>query len=255
MERSLFSLDGKVAIVTGGKKGIGRAIALALAEAGADVAVCGRTLTDGQLENAAADIRKLGRRSLSVKADITIRDDVEKLVERVVKEFGRIDILVNNAGMLLRSPFLELSEADWDKVIDTDLKGYYFCCQVVGRRMVAQSGGNIINIASGLGSKPLAGTGVYSIAKAGVLMMTRVLAIELAQYHIRVNAISPAMVKTDMSSYALLTPEAIKQAAASRPLGRIAEPEDIVGAAVFLASDASGYITGHNILVDGGLYA
>ena len=255
MSNSIFSLDGKTAIVTGGKQGIGKAIALALAQAGADVAVCGRVLEDGKLKAVADEIQGLGRRSLAVQTDITRRNDVDNLIQKVTDEFGRIDIMVNNAAVRVMAPLLELSEADWDKTIDTDLKGYYFCCQAVGKRMVTQKSGNIINIASGLASKAVPLQGVYSAAKAGVLMMSRVLAVELAQHNIRVNAISPGLIKTDMTKQDWSDPEILKQIAATRPLGRLGEPADVAGAAVFLASDASSYITGHSILVDGGFLA
>jgi len=255
MDIPSFPLEGKAAIVTGGKRGIGKAIALAFAEAGADVAVCSRALEDGQLRAVADEIQALGRRSLAVQANITRRADVDNLVQRVIDEFGRIDILVNNAGGLIRAPLLELCEDDWDKTIDTDLKGCYLCCQAVGRRMVEQRRGNIINIASDLTTKAVPQMGVYSAAKAGVLMLTRVLAVELASHNIRVNAISPGLARTELSDWAWSNPEILKEMVATRPLGRIAEPADMVGAAIFLASDASSYITGHTILVDGGFSA
>ena len=177
-----FGLQGKIAIVTGGKSGIGRAIALALAEAGADVAVCGRVLEDGELQAVADEIKRLGRRSLAVRADISRKTDVDNLVQRVISEFDGIDILVNNAGIFFEASFLEASEDDWDKVIDTDLKGYYFCCQAASRIMVARKRGNIINITSGVTMKAHPQVSLYSIAKAGVVMLTRVLAVELAPY-------------------------------------------------------------------------
>ncbi|MFC1995778.1 SDR family NAD(P)-dependent oxidoreductase [Chloroflexota bacterium] len=255
MSNSVFSLDGKIAIVTGGKQGIGKAIALALAQAGADVVVCSRIIEDGKLKVVANDIRELGRRSLAVQTDITRRADVDTLVQTVIDEFGRIDIMVNNAGILIQAPLLELSEENWDKTIDTHLKGYYFCCQVVGRKMVEQKSGNVINIASDLATKALPLHGVYCAAKAGVLMLTKVLAVELAQYNIRVNAISPAMIKTTLNKDKWSDPEVLRQYESANPLGRIGETSDIAGAAVFLSSDASSYITGHSILIDGGFNA
>jgi gluconate 5-dehydrogenase len=180
---------------------------------------------------------------------------VDSLVQRVVGEFGVIDILVNNAAMNIRAPLLELREDGWDRVIDTDLKGYYLCSQAVGRQMVAQKRGNIINIASTAAMKAAAEMGAYCIAKAGVVMLTRVLALELAQYHIRVNAIAPYMVKTKFSQPLWSDPETLKQIESEIPLGRLAETGDIIGSVLFLASDASRYITGHTIIVDGGLSA
>ena len=250
-----FPLPGKVAIVTGGRRGIGKAIALALAEAGADIAICDRVIEDGELQAVAEEVKQLGQRSLAVQADITQKADVDNLVQRVTDEFGVIDILVNNAAMNIRAPLLELREDGWDRVIDTDLKGYYLCSQAVGKIMVAQKRGNIINIASTVGIKAAPEMGAYCIAKAGVVMLTRVLGLELAQYNIRVNAIAPYMVKTKFSQPLWSAPETLKQLESEIPLGRLAEPGDIIGSVLFLASDASGYITGHTIIVDGGLSA
>ncbi len=248
-------LPGKVAIVTGGRRGIGKAIALALAEAGADIAICDRVIEDGEVKAVADEVQWLGRRSLAVRADITQKADVDSMVQRVVDEFGVIDILVNNAAMNIRAPLLELGEDGWDRVINTDLKGYYLCSQAVGKRMVDQKGGNIINIASTAAIKAAPEMGAYCIAKAGVVMLTRVLALELARYNIRVNAIAPYMVKTKFSQPLWGDPETLKRLESEIPLGRLAEPGDIVGSVLFLASGASSYITGHTIIVDGGLGA
>ncbi|MBI4286669.1 MAG: 3-oxoacyl-ACP reductase FabG [Chloroflexi bacterium] len=253
MSSPLFSLEGKIAIVTGGGRGIGKAIALGFVQCGADVVVCSRT--PAELEEVAGEVRRLGRRSLAVKADITSRADIENLARETVSEFGRIDILVNNAGSNIRGQLLKLREEDWDLTLNTDLKGYFLCCQVVGDRMVAQRSGNIINIGSDLIRKATPTMGVYSIAKAGVDMMTRILAVELARFNIRVNAINPSLLRTKFSDFAWRDPESERKFAAERPMGRIGEPEDVVGAAIFLASDASRYITGHSILIDGGMHA
>jgi len=247
-----FSLAGKVAIITGGKRGIGRAIALAFAEAGADIVVCSRVVEDGELGAVAEEIQRLGRHSLAVQTDITRKTDVDNLVQRVMDEFGGIDILVNNAAMNIRAPLLDLREDGWDRIINTDLKGYYLCCQAVGKTMVDRKRGNIINMASITAMKARQKMGAYCIAKAGVVMLTRVLALELASYNIRVNAIAPSTVKTKFSEILWSEPETLKRIEAEIPLGRLAEPGDIIGAALFLASDASSYITGHTIIVDGG---
>lgn len=250
-----FSLEGKVAIVTGGKRGIGKAIALAFAEAGADVLVCSRRVEDGGLLAVADQIQRLGRRSLAIQADISKKTDIDNLVQKVMDEFGSIDILVNNAAVILRKPLLEHSEADWDMVINTDLKGCHLCSQAVSKRMVEQRQGSIINVASWVAMKARKNLGVYCIAKAGVEMLTRVLALELGSYNIRVNAIAPGAVKTEMSRSIWDDPEQIKEYERMIPLGYLAEPSDVVGSALFLASDASSYITGHTIIVDGGLLA
>jgi dehydrogenase/reductase SDR family protein 4 len=250
-----FSLPGKVAIITGGRRGIGKAIALALAEAGADIAICDRIIDDGELNAVAEEMKRLGRRCLAVQADITKKADTDNLVQKVTEEFGAIDILVNSAAMNIRAPLLELREDGWDKVINTDLKGYYLCSQAVAEIMVGQKRGNIINIASTAAMKADPEMGAYCIAKAGVVMLTRVLALELAQYKIRVNAIAPYLVKTKFSQPLWGEPETLKQLESEIPLGRLAEPGDIIGSVLFLASDASAYITGQTIIVDGGLSA
>ena len=248
-----FSLAGKVAIVTGGKRGLGKAIALTFAEAGADVAVCDLVVEDGELEAVAKEIQSPSRRSLAVQADVTRKTDVDNLVKKVVDEFGHIDILVNNAAILgNKCPLLEFSENDYDKIVDTDLKGYFLCSQAVGKRMAEQKGGNIINIASVDAMRPSLKSSPYSAAKAGVVMLTKSLAAELASDNIRANAIAPGWIKTEMTKMRWGDPENLKQLEATIPLGRMAQPGDIAPVAVFLASDASGYITGTTIIVDGG---
>ena len=244
MSNSVYSLEDKVAIVTGGKEGIGKAIALAYARAGADVAVCSRMVEDGKLQAVAEEIQELGRRSLAVRADITRRTEVDNLVQRVVDKFGDVDILVNNAGVLIMAPLLETTEEDWDETIDTHLKGYYFCCQAVGKRMVERKRGNIINITSDWASPEAS---AYCIAKAGVTMLTKMLALELGSNNIRVNAIAPGATKTKMLNFLLYDPPALKQFEAQMPLGRISEADEIAQTALFLASEVSNYITGRII--------
>jgi 2-deoxy-D-gluconate 3-dehydrogenase len=248
-----LSLEGQVAIVTGGGTGIGRGIALEFAKAGADVVVTSRKLAN--LEKVAEEVRALGKHSLAVPADITNKVDVDNMVQRVMDEFGAIDILVNNAGTIVRASLLEHSEEDWDVVLDTNLKGYYLCSRAVGKRMVEQKKGNIINIASVRGIAAAPGRASYCVSKAGVPMLTRVLALELASYNIRANAIAPGWVKTNINEVLWGDPETYKQIAAPIPMGRWAEPSEIASVALFLASDASSYMTGHTIVVDGGQLA
>jgi len=247
-----FSLKGKVAVITGGKRGIGKAICLGFAEAGADVATCSRTIEDSQLRGVAEEIQRLGRRSLAIQADVTRKTDVDSMVQRVMREFGKIDILVNNAGIMIRKSLLELGEDEWDLTLDTNLKGYFICSQAVGKIMVTQKRGNIINIASEQGFRALGGRGAYPVSKAGVLMLTNVLARELAGYNVRVNGIAPGFVKTDMNRTLRSDPTELKRLETAIPMGRLAEPDDMVGAAIFLASDASSYMTGHTVVVGGG---
>lgn len=251
-----FSLQGRVAIVTGSRRGIGKAVALTFATAGADVIVCDRVVEDGLLTTAAEEIQRLGRHSLAVQTDVAKKGDVDNLVHRVMDEFGGIDILVNNAAINIRVPLLELGEDDWDKVIDINLKGYYLCSQAVGKRMVERKKGSIINIASTAAFRGFANMGAYCVAKAGVVMLTRVLARELYSYGIRVNAIAPGLVQTELSRPSWSDPETVKRIQSTMPPGApLAQPGDIVGSALFLASEASNYITGHTILVDCGLLA
>ncbi len=250
-----FSLGGKVAIITGGKRGIGKAIALAFAEAGADVAVCGRVIEDGELRAVAEEIKRLGRRSLAIQANIAQKTDVDNLVKQVMGEFGAIDILVNNAAVSIMAPLIQLREDGWDKIMNTDLKGYYLCSQAVGKVMVDQRRGNIISMSSTGGIRAWENVGGYCIAKAGVIMLTKVLALELARYNIRVNAIVPSFIRTQFSEIFWKDPEKLKGLLAGVPLGYLGEPSDIVGSALFLASDASSYMTGHALVVDGGSLA
>jgi NAD(P)-dependent dehydrogenase (short-subunit alcohol dehydrogenase family) len=246
-------LENKVAIVTGARRGIGKAVALAFARAGADLAIFDLIVADRKLNEVAKEIRKLGRRVVALKSDISQISDVDKMVEAILSKFGKIDILVNCAGVWIPGQtLLECSEENWDKVINTNLKGTYNCCQVCGKVMVRQGRGNIINLSSQVGINPGAGVGAYSISKAGIIMLTRQLALELGGYNIRVNAIAPGIVKTDFNLSFWQDPEKEKQAANSVPLGRLAEPEDIADCAVFLASEDSRYITGVTLKVDGG---
>ena len=265
-----LSLEGKVAVVTGaaGKRGMGRAIALALAKAGSDVAVCdvAEKTGDYDLEAAADEIRVLGRRCLTGKVDITRTPDVDGFIERVVSNLGDIDILVNNAGGGVggATSLLEIDEDTWCRALDVNVGGCYRMCHAVAPRMVERRTGNIISISSVFGirqgtrGQPTGvgrGSSTYSVAKAGVIMLTRGLARELGPYGVRVNAIAPGGIRTDMIRGAWSTPEALHGLVSTYPLGRIGEPEDIANVALFLASDAASYVTGHTVVVDGGLLA
>ena len=240
-----FSLKDKVAIVTGAKRGIGKAIAVTFAEAGADVVVCGRTLAE--LEEVTSEIRALGRRSLALKTDVTLKNEVTSLVERTIKDFGTIDILVNNAVVYTGGPLVELSEGDWDNSLDIGLKGFYLCSQAVGRVMMEKKKGSIINMSSTAGIRPTGWQGAYSIIKAGGIMLTKLLAVELAQWNIRVNALAPTVVRTEWTNV-----EVLRGFMTQLPLGRLTELHELTAAALFLASDASSYISGHVLIVDGG---
>jgi len=252
-----LSLEGKTAIVTGARRGIGEATALAFAEAGADVAISDWVVEDGELAAVADKIEKLGRRSLAVQADVSRKADVDNLVQRVMDEFGTIDILANNAGIASGTPLLEMGEDEWDSVIDVHLKGCYLCSQAVGKIMVEQKRGNIINIASVEGVRSVRrSANPYPGAKAGIMLLTRGMAWELGPYNIRVNAIAPGAIKTGMFLLgAWSDPEISKLVEARIPLGRIAEPAEIANVALFLTSGAASFITGHTIVADAGLLA
>jgi dehydrogenase/reductase SDR family member 4 len=249
-----YRLDGKVALVTGGSRGIGRATALGLAEAGADVAVASRKLPD--LENVAAEIKKMGRKSLAVASHVGRMEDINSLVARVTDEFGRIDILVNNAGTSpALASSLEVDERLWDSIMNLNLKGLFFLSQAVAKIMKEHGGGNIINVASMDGFKPEANIGTYAVSKAGVIMVSKVMALELARYNIRVNTLAPGNVHTRLGdSRFMAMPEYREEMIRRTPLGRIGEPDDMVGAMIYLASDASGFVTGECIVVAGGIF-
>ena len=252
MEMNRLPLMDRVAIVTGSRGGIGRATALSLAKAGADVAVCDIVVKDGGLRNTAAGIKEMGRRSLSGQVDISKKEDVDEFVNHVMDRFGRIDILVNNAGIMMRVSLLDLREEDWDRMIEVNLKGYFLCSQAVAKKMVKVQRGCIINIGSSMGVKAGMERGAYSVSKAGVIMLTRLLAGELASFNIRVNTISPHLIKTELSKPIWSNPKKLKTMMQGIPIGCAGEPSDVANAAVFLASDISKYITGQNIVLDGG---
>ncbi len=244
-----------MAVITGSRRGLGKGITLAFAEAGADVALCDKVIDDGELAAVVEQVRKLGRRSIAVQVDITHKNEIEGFVKRVIEEFGAIDILVNNAAVKIGGLQVELSEEDWDKVMDTDLKGTWLVCQAVARRMIEQKRGNIINLASiaGLWSLP-SRNGAYNMAKAGVISLTKVLARNLGRYNIRVNALAPGMVEEPLSKSLWSDPHYRQLTERMIPLNnRLGQLSDVIGPALFLASDASIYMSGHTLVVDGGM--
>jgi dehydrogenase/reductase SDR family protein 4 len=253
MDVSYLSLEGKVALITGGSRGIGRAIALTFADAGADIVISGRK--QPALDEVAAEIREMGRRALPVAAHNRKPDELGQLMERVKVEFGRLDILVNNAATNpVFGPLIDVEERAFDVIMDTNLKGYFLLSQMAARMMIAQGGeGQIINISSIGGSSPERGLGVYSISKAAVNMLTKVLAVELGDYNIRVNALAPGVIKTHFSRALWDNEEIMTEMLRRTPLKRIAEPEEVARMALALASDAGSYVTGQVIVMDGGL--
>jgi NAD(P)-dependent dehydrogenase (short-subunit alcohol dehydrogenase family) len=249
---SLFNLSGKVGIVTGGNRSIGKTLALSLADAGADVVVVAAHNVDSahQVEE---EIHRKGRKCLAVKADVSIKTDVQEMVSKTMERYGKIDILINNAAINIFSPAVDFSLEDWNKVLSVDLTGAFLCAQAVGKIMIAQRKGKIINLASVGG---LCGTYrkavAYDSSKAGVINLTRSLGVEWGKYNINVNAIAPGMVESDLTRTRLEDQSFRKYFLERVPLGRIGQPEDLVGVVIFLSSEASNWITGQTIVIDGG---
>ena len=248
-----MQLAGKVALVTGAQQGIGRAIATEFAASGADVAI--NWLDDEAAARAvAASVTGHNRRAVTIKADMAKLDEVREMVDAVVAEFGQIDILVNNAGVFPRVDFLDMTEVDWDFVHDVNLKGAVFCAQAAAKAMVAAGRpGSIVNLASGAAFRGSPRGVHYVASKGGIVSMTRQMALELAPHRIRVNAIAPGLTDTAQPRYGSSEVE-IAEMAVANPLGRIAQPEDIAQAALYLASDQAGFVTGHTLHVNGGSY-
>ena len=248
---SVFDLSDNVAIVTGGGTGIGRGIALEFARAGVDVVVASRK--QDNLDRVAEEIEGLGRQSLAIATDVRSPEQVDNLVRQTVARFGRVDILVNDAGANFACPVEEMTPNGWDTIIAINLKGPFLCCQAVGKVMIEQRSGKIINISSTAGFSGSKGMAHYGAAKAGVINFTRSLALEWAQYHINVNSIAPGPIETEGDqAVRQLTPEEKEAQIKSIPVGRNGRPEDIAYAAIYLASEASSFMTGETIVVDGG---
>ena len=247
----LFDLSGRVAIVTGANTGIGQAIALAMAEAGADIAAVGRT----PAEDTVARVRALGRRASIIPADLSSIEPIERVVEQTIKELGGLHILVNNAGIIRRADALEFSEEDWDAVVDTNLKSTFFLCQRAGRHMVGQGAGKIINIASMLTFQGGIRVASYTASKSGIGGLTKLLANEWAGRNVNVNAIAPGYIATNNTAALQADPVRNRAILDRIPAGRWGDPADIGGTAVFLASDAARYVHGHILAVDGGWLA
>jgi NAD(P)-dependent dehydrogenase (short-subunit alcohol dehydrogenase family) len=248
-----FSLEGRVAVVTGGGRGIGRAIALGFAEAGADVAVIGRSRD--VLESAAAEIAEQGRRGLAVEADLRAVGLIPGLLDRVTSELGGLDVIVNSAGVQITGPSLDVTEEVWDATLDSNLKQVFFCCQAAARHFVEQGRGKIINLGSTFSLVGFPQFAAYNAAKGGILQLTRTLASEWAGLGVNVNAIGPTAIRTELNAYLLDDQSFLDFFLPKVPAGRVGRTGDVVGAAVFLASAASDFVHGHLLLVDGGYTA
>lgn len=250
---SFGNLTGRVAIVTGARRGMGRTHSLTLAKAGAKVVVADISLEE--CENVVKEIEKEGGEAIAVKCDISSKKEVEEMVKKTVEKFGKVDILVNNAGICPFKPFLELTEEDWDKVLDINLKGYFLCSQAAAKEMAKQKSGVIVNIASvAMGQQGVGFPNIvhYCASKGGIVAMTEALAVEMAPYNIRVNAISPGAIETPMMDSIKSDPKSLEGILARVPLRRVGQPQEISNMVLFLASDEASYMTGATVVIDGG---
>jgi NAD(P)-dependent dehydrogenase (short-subunit alcohol dehydrogenase family) len=248
--QDLFDLSGKVAIVTGTSRGLGQYFGRALAKAGADLVITSRKLSS--LTKFKKEIESLGRKALAVQVDVLSQSDIENMVRTAIKEYGKIDILVNNAGLNIRSPSADFSWEDWDTVLDTNLKGNFFCAQAVAKEMIKRKYGRIINMGSCTCVFGMEGITPYTASRGGVLMMTKSLAAEWGKYGITVNVLAPGWFKTAQNATLYENKQWVEYITSRIPLNRPGLPHDLDGTVIFLASDASAYITGQMILVDGG---
>ena len=249
--QELFSLEGRVAVVTGASRGLGRAIAEGLASAGANVVMAARNAE--MLQQAATEVAEAtGREALAVPTDVTKRDQVERMVAQTLQTFGRLDILINNAGMAIRKPVVDFTDEEWQTVIDNNLTGTMLCCRAAAPAMIERKWGRIVNFGSTMAAVTLPGRSAYSAAKAAILMFTKALALELAPHRVHVNAICPGPFHTSTTRPAPEPPGVVTWPIERVPLLRVGDPKEIVGPVLLLSSQASSFITGSVLYVDGG---
>jgi NAD(P)-dependent dehydrogenase (short-subunit alcohol dehydrogenase family) len=249
-------LKDKVAIITGARRGMGKSHALIFAKAGAKVVVA--DISKDECEEVVKEIEKAGGEAIAVKCDVTNKKEVDAMIEAAIDKWGKLDILVNNAGIVGFKPFVEMTEAEWDKVIEINLKGYFLCAQAAVKEMIKQNSGAIVNIASvemGQVGGGMPGLAHYCASKGGVVAFSQTLAVELAQYNIRVNAVAPGAIETPMAESVKDNPKALEASLAKIPMRRMGKPEEVSNLVLFLSSDLSSYMTGSTVVIDGGWLA
>jgi NAD(P)-dependent dehydrogenase (short-subunit alcohol dehydrogenase family) len=251
-----MDLKDKVAIITGARRGMGKSHALVLAKVGAKVVVS--DISEEDCQGVVKEIEKNGGEALAVKCDVTKKEEVNNLVKKTIERFGKVDILINNAGICQFKPFLELTEEEWDRTLNINLRGYFLCAQAAAKEMIKKKSGVIVNIASvamGQVGKGMAQIVHYCASKGGIVAMTEALAVELAPYNIRVNAISPGAIETPMAEATKQDPKILESTLAKIPMGRMGRPEEVSNLVLFLSSDSSSYMTGSTVVIDGGWLA
>ncbi|MHC4197336.1 MAG: SDR family NAD(P)-dependent oxidoreductase [Planctomycetota bacterium] len=246
----LFELRGQVALVTGASKGLGRSMSMALAEAGADIVMVARGPV--KLAEAEKEVADMGVRTLAIVADVTVAEDVEKMVGQALAKFGKIDILVNNVGTFVGRPMVESTTDEWYDMINTNLTTTYLCCRAVGKHMIERQRGKVVNMAAAIGALGARNASAYCASKGGVIQLTRALAVEWAKYGITVNAIAPGTMETEITRKMLEDPKVRKAVEGKIPMKRVGYPSDLAGAVIFLSASGSDYITGQTMFVDGG---
>lgn len=245
-----FELRGHVAVVTGASQGLGKSMAMGLAEAGADIVMVARGPV--KLAEAEKEVSDIGARTLTIAADVTIPEDVEKVVKKTLAKFKKIDVLVNNVGTYMGQPIVESAIEDWFRLINTNLTSTYLCCRAVGRHMIERQRGKVVNMAAAMGALGARNASAYCASKGGVIQLTRALAVEWARYNINVNAIAPGTMETEITRKMLEDAKVRKALESKVPMKRLGQPSDLVGTVVFLSASGSDYITGQTIFVDGG---
>jgi len=250
---NIFDLKGKVAVIFGGTSGIGKALSFGLAQAGAEVVPISRDLS--KVKQRIKELKRFNKEHLEITADVSLKRQVAEALEKVLAKFKQVDILINSAGIHLKKSSLKVSESEWDQILEVNLKGTFITCQVFGEQMIKQRKGTIVNIASLGAYIALSEATPYCVSKAGVLLLTKCLAVEWAKYHVRVNSISPGVFQTPLNEKILKDQSRLGRIIGHTPFGRLGKTSELIGAAVYLASDASSFVSGSDIVVDGGFLA